>query len=205
MSQVTQSHWSHKNVAHITFGDRVHVLFGPHIVVVQSLSCIRFFETPMNCSTPGFPVLHYLPEFAQTYVHWICDTIQPSHPLLSPSPVLNPSQPQGIFQWVGSLHLVHTLLLEINCLYLKIKVFHSKAGFLAIISATVGQAFPYQNHWLQLRSHCHFYVEHDIQCAPVHCSTAPTHLVWLTNVTCLAPVGISNSGRNCTFGSLYLW
>ena len=130
---------SHKKVAHITFGDRVHVLFGPHIVVVQPLSCIRFFETPMNCSTPGFPVLHYLPEFAQTYVHWICDTIQPSHPLLSPSPVLNPSQPQGIFQWVGSLHLVHTLLLEINCLYLKIKVFHSKAGFLAIIS---GHGWP---------------------------------------------------------------
>ena len=36
---------------------------------------------PMNCSTPGFPVLHYLPEFAQTYVHWVGDAIQPSHSL----------------------------------------------------------------------------------------------------------------------------
>ena len=36
-----------------------------------------------DCSTPGFPVLHYLPEFAQTHVHWVGDTIQPSHPLLS--------------------------------------------------------------------------------------------------------------------------
>ena len=36
---------------------------------------------PMNCSTPGFPVLHYLPEFAQTHVHWVTDVIQPSHPL----------------------------------------------------------------------------------------------------------------------------
>ena len=41
---------------------------------------------PMNCSTPGFPVLHYLPEFAQTHVHWVSGAIWPSHPLLPPSP-----------------------------------------------------------------------------------------------------------------------
>ena len=47
----------------------------------------------MDCSTPGFPVLHHLPEFAQTHVHWIGDAIQPSHPLLSPFPAaLNLSQ-----------------------------------------------------------------------------------------------------------------
>ena len=40
----------------------------------------------MDCSTPGFPVLLNLPEFAQTHVHWFRDDIQPSHPLLSPSP-----------------------------------------------------------------------------------------------------------------------
>ena len=40
---------------------------------------------PMDCSTLGFPVLHYLPEFAQTHVHWVSDAIQPSHPLLPPS------------------------------------------------------------------------------------------------------------------------
>ena len=40
----------------------------------------------MDWSTPGFPVLHHLPEFAQTHVHWVSDTIQPSHPLSSPSP-----------------------------------------------------------------------------------------------------------------------
>ena len=40
----------------------------------------------MDCSMPGFPVLHYLPEFAETHVHWVGDTIQQSHPLLSPSP-----------------------------------------------------------------------------------------------------------------------
>ena len=42
---------------------------------------------PVDYSMPGFPVLHYLPEFAQTHVHWVGDTIQPSHPLLPPSPL----------------------------------------------------------------------------------------------------------------------
>ena len=43
---------------------------------------------PMNCSTPGFPVLHHLLEFSQTHVHWVDDAIQPSHPLLTPPPHL---------------------------------------------------------------------------------------------------------------------
>ena len=60
---------------------------------------------PMDYSTPDFPVLHYLLEFAKTYVHWVGDAIQSSHPLLLPSPpALNLSQHQGLFQWVGSLH-----------------------------------------------------------------------------------------------------
>ena len=61
---------------------------------------------PMDCSTPGFPVLHYLPEFAQTHVHWVSDAIQPSHPLSSPSPAFNLSQHQGLFQWVSFSHQV---------------------------------------------------------------------------------------------------
>ena len=61
----------------------------------------------MNYSMPGFPVHHQLPEFTQTHVHWVGDAIQPSHPLLSPSPpALNPSQHQGLFKWVGSSHQV---------------------------------------------------------------------------------------------------
>ena len=55
---------------------------------------------PMNCSMPGFLVLHYLPELAQTHVHWVNDAIQPSHPLLPTSlPDLNLPQHQGLFQW----------------------------------------------------------------------------------------------------------
>ena len=62
---------------------------------------------PMNCSMPGLPVHHQLPEFTQTHVYQVSDAIQPSHPLLSPSPpVPNPSQHQSLFQWVNSLYEV---------------------------------------------------------------------------------------------------
>jgi len=70
----------------------------------------------MNCSTLGFPVLHYLLEFAQTHVQWVSDAIQPFHPLSSPSPLaLNLSQHQGLFQWVGSAyHVVKVLELQLQ-------------------------------------------------------------------------------------------
>ena len=62
---------------------------------------------PMNCSTPGLPVHHQLPEFTQTYIHWVSDAIQSSHPLSSPyPPAPNPSQHQGLFQWVSSSYEV---------------------------------------------------------------------------------------------------
>ena len=57
---------------------------------------------PMNCSTPGIPDHHQLPEFTRTHVHQVGDAIQPSHPLSSPSPPApNPSQHQSLFQWVN--------------------------------------------------------------------------------------------------------
>ena len=60
---------------------------------------------PMDCSTPGFPVLHQLPELAQTHAHRVGDAIQPSHSLLSPSPpAFNLSQHQGLFQGVRYSH-----------------------------------------------------------------------------------------------------
>ena len=59
----------------------------------------------MDCSMPGFPVLHYLPEFTQIHVHWVNDTIQLPHRLpLPPPPAFNLSQNQGLFQWTGSSH-----------------------------------------------------------------------------------------------------
>ena len=65
----------------------------------------------MDCSMPGFPVLHQLLEPAQTHVHRVGDAIQPSHPLSSPSPpALNLSQHQGLFQGVSSSHQVVKVL-----------------------------------------------------------------------------------------------
>ena len=65
----------------------------------------------MDCSTPGFPVPHQLPEFTQTRVHWVDDAVQPSHPLSSPSPpAFNLSQRQGLFQWITSSHRVAKVL-----------------------------------------------------------------------------------------------
>ena len=65
----------------------------------------------MNCSTPGLPAHHQLPEFTQTHVHRVSDAIQPSHPLSSPSPpATNPSQHQSLFQWVNSSYEVAKVL-----------------------------------------------------------------------------------------------
>ena len=82
----------------------------PSQTSVQSLSHLRLCD-PMNRSTPGLPVHHQLPESTQTHVHWVGDAIQPSRLQLSPSPPApNPSQHQGLFQWVNSLHEVAKIL-----------------------------------------------------------------------------------------------
>ena len=76
--------WHHRNE-----------VFESHALVIQLLSA----SNSMHYSTPCFPLLHCLPEFAQTHVHWVNNAIQPSHPL-SPSspPALNLSHHQGLFQ-----------------------------------------------------------------------------------------------------------
>ena len=66
---------------------------------------------PMDCSTPGFPVLHHLLEFTHIHVYRVSDATPPSHPLSSPSPpAFNLSQHHGLFQWVGFLHQVAKVL-----------------------------------------------------------------------------------------------
>ena len=70
-------------------------------------SCLSLWD-PMNCSTPGSPVLQYLLEFAQTHVHRVGDAIQPLSPA-SP-PALSISQDQGLFQWVNPPHQVAKVL-----------------------------------------------------------------------------------------------
>ena len=81
---------------------------------VQFISVTQSCPTlcdPMNRSMPGLPVHHQLLEFTQIHVHRVRDAIQPSHPLLSPSPPApNPSQHQSLFQRVNSSHEVAKVL-----------------------------------------------------------------------------------------------
>ena len=74
-------------------------------VSVQFSSVTQLCPTlcdPMNCSTPGLPVHHQIPEFTQTNVHWVDDAIQLSHPLLSPSLPASESFPMSqLFAWGG--------------------------------------------------------------------------------------------------------
>ena len=81
--------------------------WNPDCSTISSVQLQTTICDPMDCSTPGLPLHHQLPEFTQTHVHWVGVAIQPSHPLLSPSPpTFNLSQHQGLFQWVSSLYQV---------------------------------------------------------------------------------------------------
>ena len=76
-------------------------------VVVESFKLCLLLWDPTHCSMPGFPVLHCIPEFAQTHVHWDSDGIQPSHPMSPPSlSAFNLSQHHGLSQWISSSHQV---------------------------------------------------------------------------------------------------
>ena len=97
-----------------------HIFLYYHKCLFQFSSVAQSCTTlcnPMDCSTPGFLVLHQLPELAQTRAHRVGDVIQPSHPLSSPSPpAFSLSQHQGLFQGVSSLHHVAKIL-ELQPLY----------------------------------------------------------------------------------------
>ena len=122
---------------------------------VQSLSRVQLFAT-MDCSLPGFPVHHQLPEHTQTHVLCISDAIQPSHPLSSPSPsTFNLSQHHGLFKWVSSLHQVakvlefqlqHPLPGFASSPWFKSRaVFKAQAKFQPLLQ--VFMDFPFSEHW----------------------------------------------------------
>ena len=97
----------HERISQFQFSNpRVRIL-SVSIISAQSYPTLC---DPVDCSMPGLPVHHQLPEFTQTHVHWVCDAIQTSHPLSPPSPsALNLSQHQGLFQWVRPSHKVQLL------------------------------------------------------------------------------------------------
>ena len=98
-------HWQSDSLSSEPPGKPVKTYSSRFSHSVESDSC-----NPMNRSTPGLPVYQQLPEFTQTHVHRVGDAIQPSHPLSSPSPAPNPSQHQGLLQWVNSSHEVARVL-----------------------------------------------------------------------------------------------
>ena len=80
------------------------------LVLFSSYSRLTL-SNPTDCSTSGFPVLHYLLDIIQTHVHWVSNSIQPSHLLLSPFPsAFCLSQHRGLFQWISSSHQVAKVL-----------------------------------------------------------------------------------------------
>ena len=108
--------WIHCGVHEIWVGEPLSSM--PFIFAISTIiqfssltqSCLTLCN-PMDCSMPGLPVHHQLPEFTQTHVHRVGDAIQPSHSMSSPSPLtFNLSQHQGLFKWVSSLYQVPKVL-----------------------------------------------------------------------------------------------
>ena len=93
-----QEHWSKLPFPSLLVQPLQKTVKRTPISSVQSLSCVQLCDL-MNCSMPGLPVHHQLPEFTQTHVHRVSDAIQRTHPLSCPSPPApNPSQHQSLFQ-----------------------------------------------------------------------------------------------------------
>ena len=100
----------------------------------------------MDCSTPGFPVPHHLPELAQTHVHRVSDAIQPSHPLLPPShPAPNPSQHQSLIPGLISFRMDWLDLLAVQGTLKSLLQHHSSKASILRCSAffTVQLSHPY--------------------------------------------------------------
>ena len=125
----------------------------------------------MNYSTPGFPVLHYHPEFAQTHVHWVCDAIWPSQRLSPPSPLaLHLSHPQGLFQWVISSCQVARVL-ELKFQHQSFQGWFSLGltGLISLLSKGLSRVFSSITVWRHLffgtqafllsRSHIHTWLQ----------------------------------------------
>jgi len=108
--QFLQAGFFHSNLPGSPNGEWPHFYYNILQFSSVAWSCLTLCD-PMDCSTPGFPVHHQIPEFTQTHVHWVGDGIQPSHPLSSPSPpAFNLSQNQGFLTWVSSSHQVAKVL-----------------------------------------------------------------------------------------------
>ena len=126
----------------------------PHTLVFEIKRTIQFGSVaqscptlydPMDCSTPGLPVRHQLPEFTQTHVLWVGDAIQPSLP--SPSPTFDLSQHQGLFRWVSfSNQVAKVLEFQLQHQSFQWAIYHvplpSHESVVALISGFFGDIMP---------------------------------------------------------------
>ena len=125
---------------------------------------------PMNRSTPGLLVHHQLPEFTQTHVHRVSDAIQSSQTLSSPSPPApNPSQHQGLFQWVSSSHEVAKVVEFQSASVLPVNtqdwsplgwtgwIFLQSKGLARVFSSTTVQKHQFFGTKLSLQSNSHIH------------------------------------------------
>ena len=96
----------------------------------------------MDGSTPGFPVPHYLPEFAQIHIHWVSDAIYPSHPLLSPSPfAFNLFQHQGLFQSSGGQSVETSALASVLPMNIQGWFILELTGLISLLSKGLSRVF----------------------------------------------------------------
>ena len=114
-------------------------------------SCLTLCN-PMDCRMPGFPVLNNLPELAKTHIHSVSDSIQPVCPLLSPSTVLNLSQHQSLFQWVGSSHWVAKVLefqLQHQSFWLIFRVYSFRIDWIDLldVQGTLKSLLQHHSSW----------------------------------------------------------
>ena len=104
----TRYHYSEYNNI-FTFISEIHTFIC--FPITHSVQSCPIICNPVDGSMPGFPVHHQVLKVDQTHVHQVGDAIQPSHPLLAPSPpAFNLPQNQGLFHWVSSLHQVAKIL-----------------------------------------------------------------------------------------------
>ena len=136
---------------------------------------------PMNYSPPGFHGLHYLPQLAQTHVHWVGDAIQTSHSLLPPCPLaLSLSQHQDLFQWVGTSHQVAKILeLQLQHCYLQWIFRLICLGFISLIS------LPFKGHCLQCALLEHHNLKHQFFSAQFSLWFNSHIHTWLLEKPCL--------------------
>ena len=129
--------------------------------------CCPTFCHPMDCITPGAPVLHQLPGFSQIHVHWVSEAIQPSHPLLSSSPpTFNLSLHQGLFKWVSSSHQVakkyynFSFSISPSNAYSELISFRINWLDLLAIQGTLQSLLQYHSSKASILSHSAFFQKH---------------------------------------------